>query len=61
MDANEIQLFGANARARGESYFDNPYLKTEALPAYSGLSVQEWSRRHDLWELGWRMEDAMRA
>lgn len=51
----QIQLFGANARARGEPLASNPYWKRD-----EALTAEEWSRRLELWEAGWRIEDLMR-
>jgi hypothetical protein len=56
----DLQKQGANARALGRSVFDNPYLKAENLPVKTGETVEEWSAKNAAWELGWRMEDAMR-
>jgi hypothetical protein len=56
-----IQKAGAEARARGESMFDNPYLRPEAMPKITGEGIAEWSAKHDAWELGWRAEDLMRG
>lgn len=55
----EIQKAGATARSFGRSQFDNPYLKTETMPATSGDTIDEWKGKHDAWHLGWSMEDAM--
>jgi hypothetical protein len=60
-DLLKIQSFGANAKARGESIFDNPYLKQAALPAFSGASPDEWEAKRLNWEIGYRAEELMRA
>lgn len=59
--SEEIQRFGANARARGESKGSNPYYKSDAMPANTGETIEEWSAKQSAWELGWTMEDAMRG
>jgi hypothetical protein len=62
MDKNllEIQRAGANAKARGESIFDNPYLKSAALPANSGDTPEQWEAKRLNWEIGYRAEELMR-
>lgn len=57
---NEIIQAGANARASGQSMFDNPYLRSEELPAQSGISLEVWQSRHDAWHHGYEMEDMVR-
>ncbi|TAX57099.1 hypothetical protein ELI01_18635 [Rhizobium leguminosarum] len=59
--SEEIQKRGANARALGKSVFDNPFLKSEEMPRATGETIEEWQAKHDAWELGWRMENAMRS
>lgn len=61
MNENEIQSHGANARARGESMFSNPYHQPPRLPGDKEKSPEDWQRLGNLWELGWRMEDMMRG
>lgn len=56
-----IEKAGANARALGTPYFDNPYLKAEALPAATGEPTASWVRKHGAWAYGWEMEGAVRA
>lgn len=56
-----IQRHGANARVRGESYFDNPYLKSANCPAATGETIEVWSAKHEAWAFGWEMENAIRA
>lgn len=56
----ELQKQGANARALGCSVFHNPFLRAYKLPAQTGDTAEEWSAKHDAWEHGWRMEDAMK-
>jgi hypothetical protein len=56
----EIQKAGANARARGENFLDNPYYKPEAMPAATGESVSDWQAKAKNWEFGWNMEDMAR-
>lgn len=56
-----LQRAGANARAAGRSFLDNPHLKSENCPAATGEPLEVWVAKHDAWELGWRAEDAMRG
>jgi hypothetical protein len=58
--SEKIQLHGANARARGESYMDNPYLKSANMPAKTGETIEEWAAKQEAWALGWQMEDMIR-
>lgn len=55
-----IQKRGANARALGMSQLDNPFLKSDAMPAATGENIWHWQEKHDLWDLGWHLEDAIR-
>lgn len=57
---NEIIQAGANARANGQSIFDNPYLKVEELPAAKGISLETWINKHDAWQHGYQLEDIVR-
>lgn len=59
-ESERIQKEGANARALGHSMFDNPHYRSEAMPAKTGESTEEWQLKAEAWELGWRAEDAMR-
>jgi hypothetical protein len=56
----EIQQAGANAKALGASIFDNPYLKSDALPANSGDTPEQWEAKRLNWEIGYRAEELMR-
>lgn len=60
MMGEEQQKAGAEARARGESVFDNPYLKSENMPNTTGETIDVWQSKQAQWELGWRAEDLMR-
>lgn len=57
----DIQKQGATARAMDKTFFENPYLKRENLPAATGETVQQWQAKHDAWHLGWHVENAMRG
>ncbi len=57
----EIQKAGANARAMGRTFLDNPYLASDKLPAATGEDLDLWKEKHDAWHLGWTMEDIMRG
>jgi hypothetical protein len=60
MTASEVlQKDGANARARGASMFDNPFYRSELMPAQTGRSLEEWTAQVEAWHLGWSMQDAM--
>lgn len=59
-DNEELVKRGANDRARGLSPFDCPLFKREQMPATTGESVQEWNAKVDAWNLGWKLEDAVR-
>jgi hypothetical protein len=61
MDADKLRLDGANARAMGHSVFDNPHFRSEAMPAATGESIEEWQQKCDAWYFGWVTEDAMRS
>lgn len=52
---------GAEARAAGKSVFDNPFLRPEQMPAATGDSIEDWQRKHDEWDAGWKIEDAIRS
>jgi hypothetical protein len=56
-----IQQAGANAKASGRSIFDNPYLKTAALPAHSGDTPEWWEAKRLNWEIGYRAEELMHS
>ena len=56
-----IERVGAQARARGETFLANPYLRSAALPAATGEALSVWQAKHDAWWRGWTMEDAIRG
>jgi hypothetical protein len=58
---NALEKDGARARALGRSQFDNPFLKSENMPAATGHSLEEWNAKRDAWQMGWTIEDAMRG
>jgi hypothetical protein len=55
-----IVKHGAEARARGESVFDNPYAEPENMPSAADEGTVEWLEKHDAWVVGWRLEDLTR-
>jgi hypothetical protein len=57
---DKFQTFGANARARGESFL-SPYLQPHEMPKNTGESFEDWNAKVEAWNLGWSMEDAMRS
>lgn len=60
VSGDELQRAGANARARGESRFDNPYLKPQNMPSATGDTIEQWESKRSLWDLGWQAEEMMR-
>lgn len=60
-NVESLQKDGAEARAHGRSFLDNPFLKSSSMPAATGEPIDEWARKHDAWHLGWTMENAMRG
>lgn len=60
-DAERLQLRGANARAMGLSFLDNPFYKSEAMPGHTGENVSEWERKARAWSDGWELENAVRS
>lgn len=54
----ECQLMreGARAAERGGSWQSNPYLNPQNMPACTGDSPQEWSRKHDAWQRGFESQ-----
>lgn len=56
-----IEKAGAEARARGETFLANPYLRSAALPAATGEALATWQAKHDAWHRGYMMEDAIRG
>jgi hypothetical protein len=60
VDLLKLQRSGAEARALGRTFLDNPLLRSEAMPTATGDRTAEWLRKHDAWHLGWTAENAMR-
>lgn len=60
MYLTKIEKDGAEARALGHNFLQNPYLKSDAMPAATGETIERWQRKHDAWHRGWRMEDLVR-
>lgn len=54
-----IQLDGAAARAANQSRFENPFLKSENMPAATGETVEEWTAKWRAWGIGWQAEDLL--
>lgn len=57
----EEQRRGANSRALGSDELDNPWLKQENTPKQTGMALEDYSKLHDAWATGWKMENAMRG
>jgi hypothetical protein len=60
-DVEALQKAGANARAFGRSEFDNPYYKTDNLPATTREPLEKWAVKAEAWHVGWVMENAIRG
>jgi len=60
-EAQRIEWFGANARARGEPMSSNPYRKPTVLPGDLADAPESRERKAISWEAGWTMEDLVRA
>jgi len=43
---------GERAAAAGLAWHSNPYLRKENMPAATGETLHEWSRKHDAWQRG---------
>ena len=56
----EYQWLGATARARGVERKANPYRLPPTLPGDLAMSPEERTRRADLWDIGWVLENAMK-
>ncbi|CAB3637963.1 CrpP-related protein [Achromobacter mucicolens] len=50
----DIQKLGADAARQGLTLLDCPYLRTAAMPAQTGESVNEWRSRVEMWKAGWK-------
>lgn len=59
-EIQQLQKQGAEARALGRSRSDNPFYQPALMPSTTGDSVPDWCAKVDAWELGWKIEDAMR-
>jgi hypothetical protein len=57
-DRAVLRKAGAEARASGVSFMENPFLRHEALPGNSGERFEHWKDKHDAWDMGWKAEDA---
>jgi len=60
-ERERIQQSGAEARARGKSMFDNPYLQPDLMPARTSETLEVWQEKMLAWEYGWRVEDLQRS
>lgn len=56
----ELQKAGATARAARRCELDNPFYKSENMPAATGESIEAWNAKCEAWDFGWKMEDAIR-
>jgi hypothetical protein len=54
------QKAGANARAMRKTQSDNPYYRSDQMPAATGQDVEEWNALAEAWNFGWQMEDVIR-
>jgi hypothetical protein len=55
-----LQQQGAIAKALGRSQIDNPFLKTENMPAATGELIEIWNAKRDAWQMGYTIESMMR-
>ncbi len=60
IEINAIRHRGAKARSLGISYFSNPFLFKEMLPAATGESAETWGQKACAWWEGWEIEDCLR-
>ncbi|AKJ31892.1 CrpP-related protein [Caldimonas brevitalea] len=51
-DESALEREGARAARGGHAWQSNPFLKRENMPAVTGESLREWSRKHDAWQRG---------
>ena len=58
---NDIRAEGAKAARMGQTIWDCPFLRANAMPAHTGESFIEWDERVRAWEAGWRQETAERS
>lgn len=58
---NKVFNAGIIARSQGKSFLDNPFLKTENLPAQTGQSVESWNEKAQAWRDGWECENLLRS
>lgn len=60
MTDEEIHKAGAHARTLGRSIHDNPFFASDMVPRVTRVSLADWNWKCQLWEMGWKMEDAFR-
>lgn len=60
-DLDALRRQGAAARAAGLSFFANPFYRAENMPGNTGEPREAWGAKCDAWELGWQLEDTLRA
>lgn len=61
MTEDHLRRQGANARAFGQSEFDNPFYRPENMPAATGEAVSDWNAKAQAWRDGWLAEDLIRS
>ena len=52
----ELERQGAKAATRGDAAAANPMLLVQNMPAATGETLQEWSRRYDAWRAGYEQQ-----
>lgn len=52
----ELERQGAKAAARGDQAEVNPMLLLRNMPAATGETLHEWSRRYDAWKAGYERQ-----
>lgn len=58
-DESDLERRGAAAAAAGHPWHSNPFLRPENMPAATGETLREWSRKHDAWQRGFEGAVAM--
>jgi hypothetical protein len=57
----QLQRDGAAARALGASFLDCPLYRSDGVPAATGDPIEVWNSKVAAWQLGWKLEHAMRT
>jgi len=57
MNFKKIYAAGLVARTIGQARSDNPYYRSENLPAETAAAYRAWQIKAETWELGWCEQD----